>query len=154
MLDGTHSGDLQGHRPGHRAAIQWGVVSPFVELGIDKPAIRDLATSLQLKNAATPSSPCLSSRVAYGIPVTPERLRRIERSEKFLRSLGYKKVRVRLHGPTARIEVPPSDLERIAAQHLLISDQLRRYGFTYVTVDLQGYRSGSLLEIVDPSLSA
>ena len=153
VIDGTHSDDLRGHRPGHQAAIQRGIISPFVELGIGKPVIREIANSLNLKNAATPSSPCLSSRVAYGIPVTPERLKRIERSEAFLRSLGYSRVRVRLHGPTARIEVPPADLAKIAAQHQLISERLRHFGFTYVTLDLQGYRSGSLLEIVGSNLA-
>jgi uncharacterized protein len=154
VLDGTHGDDLKGHRPGHRAAIEWGIKSPFVELGIVKSTIRQLAHSLGLTNAAAPSSPCLSSRVAYGIPVTPERLKRIERSENFLCSLGFPKVRVRLHGPTARIEVPAADLSRLANQHRTIAQKLKSYGFTYVTLDLQGYRSGSLLEIIETDASA
>lgn len=149
VLDGTHPGDLQGHRPGHKAALNLNVKSPFIDTGISKSEIRAMAEHLGLNNATSPSSPCLSSRVAYGVPVTPERLLRIERSEAVLHELGFPKVRVRLHGPTARIEVPAADISRLAQLHKKISHELRKIGFTYVTLDLEGYRSGSLLKIID-----
>jgi uncharacterized protein len=148
IIDGTHQGDLQGHRPGYAAGKEWGVKSPFIDLSMGKEDIRELARDLALPNAQKPSSPCLSSRIAYGVPVTKTRLKRVEESERFLRSLGFKRVRVRLHDSIARIEVPPAQLPALAQKAPLIHDALRKLGFTYVTLDLGGYRSGSLLEVI------
>ena len=148
LIDGTHQGDLQGHRPGFAAGKEWGVKSPFVELNMGKEHIRELARDLELPNAQKPSSPCLSSRIAYGVPVTQARLKRVEESERFLRSLGFERARVRLHDAIARIEVPPAELPNLAQKAPLIHSALRKFGFTYVTLDLGGYRSGSLLEVI------
>ena len=148
IIDGTHQGDLKGHRPGYAAGKEWGVKSPFVDLSMGKEDIRELARDLNLPNAQKPSSPCLSSRIAYGVPVTQARLKRVEESERFLRSLGFERVRVRLHDSIARIEVPPTQLPALAQQAPLIHATLRRLGFTYVTLDLGGYRPGSLLEVI------
>ena len=149
ILDGTHPEDLRGHRPGHQAAVQLKIKSPFLDLNITKEDIRAVATMLGLQNADAPSSPCLSSRVAYGVTVTPARLHKIEQGEAFLQQLGFDKVRVRLHGATARIEVPANDIEKIARHHASVAQEFRRIGFTYVTLDLEGYRSGSLLRVIE-----
>jgi len=151
VLDGTSADDLQGHRPGHAAAQQCDVLSPLLSVGANKSQIRDIARRLDLPNAERPSSPCLSSRVAYGLRVTPERLHQIDMAETYLRTLGFPRVRVRMHDAIARIEVPKDDIARIADNAEQISIQLRRLGFTYVTVDLLGLRSGSLLEILNPT---
>jgi pyridinium-3,5-biscarboxylic acid mononucleotide sulfurtransferase len=148
ILDGTTAEDLGGHRPGHRAALEHRVLSPLVEVGAKKSDVRALANRFGLANAERPSSPCLSSRIAYGIPVTPERLSRVGEAEAFLKELGFPEVRVRLHDAIARIEVPRRDLVRAAEQHERIAAELKRLGFTYVTLDLAGLRSGSLLEVL------
>ena len=149
IVDGTHSEDLKGHRPGYAAGQKWQIESPFVDLAMDKEQIRELANDLSLPNHAAPSSPCLSSRIAYGVPVTPERLALVEASERYIRSLGFPRVRVRLHGPIARVEVPKAQLSELAAKGHSIEQTLRSLGFTYVTLDLGGYRSGSLLEVLN-----
>jgi len=148
VLDGTTREDLDGHRPGKRAADELGVISPLVEVGASKEDVRQLARRLELSVAERPPSPCLSSRIAYGVDVTEERLERIGRAEAFLRELGFIDLRVRLHDHIARIEVPKSELERAVENAEAITAALRDLGFTYVTLDLAGLRSGSLLEIV------
>ena len=147
VVDGTHADDLQGHRPGKRAADENGVRSPLAEIGATKTAVRALAQVLGIAAADRPASPCLSSRIAYGVPVTIERLTRVGRAEALLRSLGFRELRVRLHDSgIARIEVPKSELERAAGLADTLARELRTLGFTYVTLDLDGLRSGSLLE--------
>ena len=148
ILDGTSAEDLEGHRPGRRAGLDSGVISPLAEVGARKEDVRAIARRLGLDNAERPSSPCLSSRIAYGVAVTPERLARVERAEAFLRGLGLREVRVRLHDAIARVEVPKADLARAALHAAEITAELRRLGFVYVTLDLAGLRSGSLLEIL------
>lgn len=148
ILDGTTAEELSGHRPGHRAAGEQDVLSPLVEVGATKADVRELARSLGVPDAERPSSPCLSSRIAYGVEVTSERLTRIARSETYLRSLGFRDVRVRLHGPIARVEVPTDQLDLMIERAMEITRELRAVGFTYVTVDLAGLRSGSLLEVL------
>lgn len=147
VLDGTTADDVEGHRPGKRAAEELGVRSPLLEVGARKDDVRRIARRLGLPNADRPSSPCLSSRIAYGVPVTPERLRRIEQAEHALRELGFPAARVRLHEHIARIEVPKTALSRAVAQADNIVAAVKAAGFIYVTVDLAGLRSGSLLEV-------
>jgi uncharacterized protein len=149
ILDGTNADDVRGHRPGHRAAREHDVLSPLLEAGAGKTAVRALARRLGLPDADRPASPCLSSRIAYGVAVTGERLRRVGAAEVFLRSLGFTDVRVRLHDAIARVEVPPADIPLAVEHHAAIDAHLRELGFTYVTLDLRGLRSGSLLEIID-----
>lgn len=145
IVDGTNADDLGAHRPGKRAADEREVRSPLVELGFTKREVRLLATHLGLANADRPSAPCLASRIAYGVPVTPERLRRVGDAEAALREHGFRELRVRLHGPIARIEVPKHELARAVELAATIDAALRQLGFAHVTLDLAGLRSGSLL---------
>lgn len=147
VFDGTHLDDLDGHRPSLQAAEESAVRSPLVEIGLRKEAVRALAKSLGLNNAERPSAPCLSSRIAYGVEVTPERLARVERAEEAIAALGYPKLRVRLHGELARIEVPRKELAKALDDADAIVRACKDAGFTWVTLDLAGMRSGSLLEV-------
>jgi uncharacterized protein len=148
ILDGTTREDLDGHRPGKRAADELGVISPLVDVGASKEDVRELARRLELPVAERPASPCLSSRIAYGVSVTAERLERIGQAETVLRELGFVDLRVRLHDHIARIEVPKGELGRAVENAEAIATALHGLGFTYVTLDLAGLRSGSLLEVV------
>jgi len=147
LLDGTTADDLHAHRPGRRAAAEHHVRSPLLEVHATKSDVRALARRLGLANAERPASPCLSSRVAYGLPITAERLTRIGRAEAVLHELGFANVRVRLHDTLARVEVSQGELGRAVAAAASITEALRRLGFVYVTLDLAGLRSGSLLEV-------
>lgn len=156
ILTGTNRDDLGDWRPGLRAADEHGVRSPLAELAIDKRAVRALAQRWQLPVADKPASPCLASRVAYGVPVTPERLAMIEAAEAELRQLGLSDFRVRLHaGELARIEVPIADLARLAekaARERLVR-RFAELGFRFVTLDLEGFASGSLNRLITISPS-
>lgn len=148
VVVGTNTDDLGEFRPGGVAASEHGVRAPFVEVGLDKNEVRRLAADAGLPTADKPASPCLSSRVAYGIRVTPERLRRIERAEDVLLGLGFEVMRVRDHGDVARIEVPAGEVQRAAALKDEIVYALRDLGWRYVTLDLGGFRSGSMNEVL------
>jgi pyridinium-3,5-biscarboxylic acid mononucleotide sulfurtransferase len=148
ILVGTNLDDLGDYRPGQRAAAERGVRAPLVEVGLAKDEVRNLSARRGLPTAEKPASPCLSSRVAYGVRVTPERLRRIDRAEDFLLALGFSVVRVRDHGELARIEVPVEDIEQALARRAEIASRLQELGWRYVTVDLEGFRSGSLNEVL------
>lgn len=148
IVVGTNTDDLSDHRPGLGAARRWGVKAPLVEAALCKDDVRALSALWDLPTAAKPASPCLSSRVAYGVPVTPERLSRIDAAEEAVRALGFEVLRVRDHGDFARLEVPASDIERAARHASEISAALHALGFSYVTLDLQGFRSGSLNEVL------
>lgn len=150
LVVGTNADDLHDHRPGHRAARERGVVAPLAEIGMTKVEVRRVAAALGLPVADKPASPCLASRVAYGVPVTRERLGRIEAAEAVLRELGFDVLRVRDHGELARIEVPPEEIHRVADLHAHISQRFSELGFRYVTLDLSGFRSGSLNEVLAP----
>ena len=146
VIDGTHADDLSEHRPGRGAGIEHRVRSPLAELGVGKPAIRDLARSLGIPLWNAPASPCLSSRVQYGLAITPERLRQVEQAEDFLRSLGVTgDLRVRHLGARARIEVVPEEFERVDRHWAAIVARLSDLGFDAVERDARGYRRGSLL---------
>ena len=124
--------------------------SPLIEVGLSKAEIRELSKKQALPTWNQPSSPCLSSRIAYGVPVTIERLSKVERGEEFVRSLGFREFRVRLHDEIARLEIAPDELER--ALNIEITEKIavkfRALGFKYVTLDLHGYRSGAMNEVL------
>ncbi|OGQ92083.1 MAG: TIGR00268 family protein [Deltaproteobacteria bacterium RIFOXYA12_FULL_58_15] len=148
VVDGTTAEDLHGHRPGKRAADENRVRSPLVDVGATKNDVRAIARRLNLAVAERPASPCLSSRIAYGVNVTVERLTRVGRAEAVLRALGFSDLRVRLHDNIARIEVPKTELAKAVANAAQIHADLKDLGFIYVTLDLGGLRSGSLLEVL------
>jgi uncharacterized protein len=147
VVDGTNADDLSDYRPGARAAAEWGVLSPLATLGFTKNDIRALSRKRGIPTWQQPSSPCLSSRIPYGTPVTPERLRRIEAAESGLRALGIAgDLRVRFHGELARVELSPNELTAWLAPRE--AERLRASvigaGFSRVALDLRGFRSGSL----------
>ena len=148
LVNGANVDDLGDHRPGMRAAANYNVRSPLVEAGISKAEVRALARLWQLSVAEKPASPCLSSRIAYGVEVTAERVRRIELAEAFLRrEFGLTELRVRLEADDlARIEVPLPNLPVLVSEsgRAAVTAEFRRIGFRRVTLDLEGFRSGSL----------
>ena len=151
ILNGINLGDLGDHRPGITAANEAGIISPLAELGFNKQAVRDLAREMDLPNWEKPALACLSSRIPYGQPVTTEKLSMIEQAEGALLAEGFRQVRVRHHGDMARIELPQEDIPGLLKNGLTekINLRLREIGFQYVTVDLEGYRSGSLNDVLD-----
>jgi uncharacterized protein len=146
VADGSNTDDLGDHRPGMRASRELGVRSPLIEAGLAKADIRALSRHLGLSTWSKPSAACLASRIPYGTPITPERLKQIDEAEQFLHGLGISQVRVRLHGDVARIEVEPDCLPLLLDNRSAIVRQLRGLGFSYVTADLEGYRAGSMNE--------
>jgi uncharacterized protein len=153
IVTGTNLDDLGDWRPGLRAASENGVRSPLAELGINKASVRSLARSWNLPVAEKPASPCLASRLAYGVAVTPERLAMIEAAEAELRELGLTNFRVRLHpGELARIEVPIADLPRLTERTVRerLIRRLGDLGYRFVTLDLEGCASGSLNRLIAP----
>jgi uncharacterized protein len=148
IADGINVSDTGEHRPGLRASTEEGIVHPFIEVGITKQDIRDIARDLDLPVWKKPSAACLSSRIPYGDAITEGKLRRIENAETYLASLGIGQVRVRLHGDLARIEVHKEDRDTILEQQSAIAKKLRSLGFAYVTLDIEGYRSGSMDEVL------
>jgi uncharacterized protein len=148
IADGINVSDTGEHRPGLRASTEEGIVHPFIEAGITKQDIRDIARDLDLPVWQKPSAACLSSRIPYGDAITEGKLRRIEDAETYLASLGIGQVRVRLHGDLARIEVHKEDRDTILVQQSAIAKKLRSLGFAYVTLDIEGYRSGSMDEVL------
>lgn len=148
LLVGTNEDDLSDHRPGLRAAREHDVVAPLADAGLTKQEVRELARALGLEVADKPASPCLASRFAYGVRVTQEGLERVERAEEIVRELGFKEFRVRDHGELARIEVPAGEIERAATMRAELSERLSDLGYRFVTLDLGGFRSGSLNEVL------
>jgi uncharacterized protein len=151
IVNGANRDDLGDYRPGLIAAANYRVLSPLADCGFTKADVRQLAEAWNLPVWDKPASPCLSSRVAYGEAVTPERLAMIDQAESWLRSQGLATCRVRYHrGDLARIEVPASELSRLATEELRISlaAHLRGLGFKFITLDLDGFRSGSLNALV------
>jgi uncharacterized protein len=148
VVDGTNLDDLGDRRPGLDAARRHGVRHPLVEAALTKGDVRAVSRALGLPTWDRPASPCLSSRVPYGTPITAALLARIDAAEQRLRAEGFRELRVRAHDTLARIEVAVDDLPRLLAPDLRtrVTDALRRLGFVHVTVDLRGFRSGSLNE--------
>ena len=146
VLDGSNADDVGDHRPGAVAAAENAVRSPLLEAGLTKSEIREWSRELGLPTWDQPAAPCLASRLPYGIAVTPERLRQVERAELALRALGFRDFRVRHHGYVARLEVHPSEIGRVPGHRAAIHAALRDAGYTRILVDLQGYRRGALNE--------
>lgn len=148
IADGVNLDDLGDYRPGLRAAEEQAIRHPLAEVGLSKAEIRELSRSAGLPTAEKPSSPCLSSRFPYGTRITLEGLRKVAQAEQALRRLGFVECRVRSHDPVARIEVPARDLVRLASEDIraAVVREVKAAGFLYVTLDLQGFRSGSLNE--------
>jgi len=148
LIDGTNADDLGKHRPGLRAAAERAVRSPLAELGWTKHAVRSAARALGIPLWSAPAAPCLSSRVLYGLEITPERLRQVEQGEAYLRTLGVSgDLRVRHHGDKARIEVVPDQMDRLRTNWASIETFFGGLGFGLVELDPNGYRRGGLLAI-------
>lgn len=154
ILDGSNLDDTGDFRPGRQAAQENAVRSLLIEVGLTKNEIRELSKKQGLPTWDKPASPCLSSRIAYGIPVSIERLSKVEKGENFLRSLGLREFRVRNHDELVRLEISPKEMERILHKNITdkIAEKFRALGFRYVTLDLHGYRTGAMNEILDKSL--
>ncbi len=148
VLDGANLDDRDDHRPGRTAAREHGVRSPLEEAGLTKREIRFLSRLLGLRTWKKPSLACLSSRFPYGVEITEERLERVKRCEEYLHELGFSQVRVRFHNEIARIELDPQEIANLLDNNLRekIAQRFTELGFTYVTVDLRGYRTGSMNE--------
>ncbi len=144
VVDGANADDEGDYRPGRKAAKELEVVSPLSLAGVGKAEVRELAKHLGLPSWDKPALACLSSRFPYGQEITAEKLAQVARAEEFLREQGFRQVRVRHHGEIARLEVGPEEMERAFALREKISAELKEAGFLYVTLDLSGYRSGSL----------
>ncbi len=150
-VEGSNLDDDDDFRPGSRAVAEKGVLSPLRMAGLTKDDVRELSRMLNLPTHDKPSFACLASRIPYGTTITEEILKRIEFSEDSLRDLGFAQVRVRYHGDVARLEVTPSDMEKVLFDRERICKTLVGHGFTYVALDLKGYRTGSLNESPLPS---
>jgi len=148
VICGSNLDDMDDYRPGNKAAEVFGVRAPLAEAKFTKEDIRQLSREFGLPTADIPASPCLASRLSYGLEITEQRLKQIEQAEDFLRSLGLVEFRVRHHDQIARIELHRKDFEKIATEpnRSKIIEKLKSLGFKYVTLDLQGFRSGSLNE--------
>lgn len=149
VVDGTNADDKNDHRPGRKAAMEKGVRSPLLEAGIIKTEIRDLARQLGLINWNKPSAACLSSRIPYGSAIDIAKLQQIEQAEELMHRLGFSQVRVRHHDQIARIEIDPSDFSEMLEKRNQITEEMKSLGFTYVAVDLNGFRSGSMNEVLE-----
>jgi uncharacterized protein len=150
VVDGSTTDDLGDFRPGRTAAAEHGVRSPLIEVEMSKREVRELSRRQGLPTWDKPASPCLSSRIAYGTPVTIERLATVDRGEEIMRSLGFREFRVRHHDELVRLEIAPSELERALRREVVdtLAAKFRALGFRYVTLDLHGYRTGSMNEIL------
>lgn len=154
VVDGVNADDLRDYRPGIQAAKERGARSPLAELGISKFEVRQLAKELSLPWWDKPAQPCLSSRFPYGEEITVEKLQRVGRGERYLRDLGLKNLRVRSEKDTARIELPPEQIKEFVLTINLpqLVERFKEFGFIYVTLDLEGYRSGKLNQVLSPEV--
>src|SRR5829696_8198119 len=150
IVDGSTVDDLGDYRPGRQAATQQAVRSPLIEVGLSKSEVRELSRNVMLPTWDKPASPCLSSRIAYGTTVTIERLSKVDRGEEILRELGFREFRVRHHDQLVRLEIAPAEMDRVLRKELIdeLARRFRELGFKYVTLDLQGFRSGSMNEVL------
>jgi uncharacterized protein len=147
---GINTDDTGDYRPGHQAAEEHAVLSPFLDADLSKQEIRELSRAAGLPTAELPASACLSSRLPYGMEVTPDRLRQIDEGEEALRALGFLQVRLRHHGALARIEIAPDELPAALDPEMAarIVAAIKPLGFRWVSLDLEGYRLGSLNEVL------
>jgi uncharacterized protein len=148
IVDGSTVDDLGDYRPGRQAATQHSVRSPLIEVGLTKAEVRELSKKVALPTWNKPASPCLSSRIAYGTTVTIERLGKVDRGEEILRELGFREFRVRHHDKLVRLEIASAEMDRALRREVVeeLAARFRELGFQYVTLDLQGFRSGSMNE--------
>ena len=146
VMDGTHADDVSDHRPGMRAADEAAIRSPLLEANLTKAEIRQLSQAAGLPTWDMPSAPCLSSRLAYGVSVTRERLQQVETAEERIRALGFREFRVRHHGDAARLEFAPTELDRAVATGRRIYEEVADLGFERILLDVEGYRRGALNE--------
>lgn len=153
VVDGSNVDDTGDWRPGMKAAAELGVRSPLREAGFTKEDVRALALHLGLENWNKPAMACLSSRFPYGQPITKEKVAQVAAAERFLRTLGFAQLRVRHHGDTARIELPADRLREAVTLTAQIVPHFRQIGFTYITLDLAGYRTGSMNEVLGSGLT-
>lgn len=144
VADGTNFDDLSQYRPGLQALRELNIHSPLAECGFTKAEVRECARELGLTVHSKPSAPCMATRVPYGTRLTDELLKRIERSEETLKALGFSGLRVRAHGDIARIELPKDQFQSAVRKSEMIAQELKKAGFNYVTLDLEGFRSGSM----------
>lgn len=149
IVDGTNADDVGDHRPGRQAAREHGIRSPLQEVGLSKAEIRELARDLGLPNWDKPAAACLSSRIPYGTLITIETLGQVEQAEAALRQLGFQELRVRHHDQVARIEIPSADFPKAIEQSQSIIEAVKASGYHYVALDLAGFRSGSLNEVLN-----
>ena len=154
LAEGSNVDDMGDYRPGMQAIAELGVRSPLKEAGLGKEEIRSLSKHFLLPTWDKPSKACLASRFAYGETLTEKRLKMVESAEQYLESLGFSQLRVRVHGSLARIEVPAEEIERAASMGSMISSKLKETGFSYVSLDLTGFRSGSMNEVIDTGQAA
>ena len=150
IIYGVNADDTRDFRPGHRAASQYGVRSPLLEAGLTKAEIRELARQAGLPVWDRPASACLSSRIPYGTPVTVQNLKKVEDGEEAIRQLGFRQFRVRHHGELVRIEIAPDELPKALDPQItqIFTEIFKKLGYKYVTLDLEGYRTGSLNEVL------
>jgi uncharacterized protein len=150
IVDGSTVDDIHDYRPGRQAAAQHAVRSPLIEVGLSKSEVRELSRKATLPTWDKPASPCLSSRIAYGTTVTIERLSKVDRGEEILREFGFREFRVRHHDQLVRIEIAQAEMDRVLRKELIqeLAARFRELGFKYVTLDLEGFRSGSMNEVL------
>jgi uncharacterized protein len=150
VVDGSNADDKDDYRPGLKAKEELGVRSPLAESGLGKKEVRAISRALKLPTAHKSSSPCLASRIPYGEKITAEKLMMIEEAEEFLKAKGFDGIRVRVHGNSARIEVAPRDIAMLSSPgtRTSVTKKLRSLGFTYISLDMEGYRTGSLNEVL------
>lgn len=152
VVDGSNADDVGDFRPGMRAARDLRVRSPLLEAGLTKKEIRELSREFGLKTWDKPAAACLSSRFAYGDPITVDKLKQVSAAETFLRSLGYRGFRVRHHGDVARLEFPVEQIPEVLARREAITAGVKAAGYQYVAIDLDGYRLGSMNEVLNARL--
>jgi pyridinium-3,5-biscarboxylic acid mononucleotide sulfurtransferase len=150
VVDGSTTDDLGDYRPGRAAAGEHHVRSPLVETGMSKREVRELSRRMGLPTWDKPASPCLSSRIAYGTPVTIGRLETVDRGEEIMRAFGFREFRVRHHDQLVRLEIAPAELDRALRREVVdeLAERFRALGFRYVTLDLHGYRTGAMNEVL------
>ena len=155
IVDGSTVDDLDDYRPGRQAAKQHSVRSPLIEVGLNKNEVRELSRRAMLPTWDKPASPCLSSRIAYGTTVTIERLQKVDRGEEILREFGFREFRVRHHDTLVRLEISPAEMDRVLQKDVIaqLAARFRELGFKYVTLDLHGFRSGSMNEALPVNIN-
>jgi len=148
VVDGTTKDDISDYRPGMWAKKIFKVKSPLLEAGMRKEDVRALLKKRGIETWSKPQAACLASRIPYGVKITKNSLKMIGSAEKYLRNLGFEQVRVRAHGPVARIEVDEKEMKKLLSKRMNVSRKLKKLGFVYVTIDMEGYRTGSMNEVL------